>query len=107
MKLTNDLSVLTTIPESKFNRLVTLSNQIIANSFYEQMLADSEIAECNIGIGMLYIKNVDGVLKFKFTPSQQLSDILTKASTTWESPLEIAVEESLKASLEHTYKDLL
>ena len=103
----SDLSVLTTIPENTFNKLVRKINYIICDSVIDAKLDSDNLLELNLGIGTLYIQVASDQCKYKFLPSNDLNNLLKNTLETGENPLENILENSLINKLSNTYKDLI
>ncbi len=106
-KLTTDLSLLTTISESKLEHLVKLADTCISEEFLEMKLTENSFMDYDIGIGRLIIGLKDGEIKYKFIPSDLLKDSLNNVMKGKRNLLETRVEKSLVSCIENTYKDLL
>jgi hypothetical protein len=104
--LLDDLCVLTTIAPTNFGKLVKLSEAVLCHSLAESLRDKKEFAEVDIGIGMLYIKNTEDGLKYKFIPSEHLSATMDTTARTKNSPLGLKVDEVLGKRIMNTYKDL-
>ena len=97
------MSALTEINKKTLNKLFGVMEYCVADSFYESMLGGSDVASIDIGIGTILIKHSDSEVRYKFIPSQKLSDMVSSAV----NPLEKAAEERLVARMTDIYKDLI
>lgn len=105
--LINDLSILTTISRTSLEKLVNNSNWCISHNVLENLLEKNPLTSIDIGIGTLYIKLEDNLIKYKFTPSKALEDMVSSTVTSKQSPIVNELESNLKERIENTYKDLL
>jgi len=106
-KLVEDLSKLTTIPQSKLDNLVNLSNYCIDEELLETQLAGKTVMEYDVGIGTLMIALIDDSIKYKFIPSKQLEQTILSSLKTKQNSLSSKVEKTLVDSIVNTYKDML
>ena len=98
------MSALTAINKKTLNKLFGVMEYCVADSFYESMLSGSDVASIDVGIGTILIKHSDSEVRYKFIPSQKLSDMVSSAKV---NPLEKAAEERLVARMTDIYKDLI
>ena len=68
-KLTEDLSVLTTIPEKHLEKIVDKIYYVISETVLEHLIEEKQVAEIDIGIGTLYIQLLENSIKYKFIPN--------------------------------------
>lgn len=101
-----DLTTLTTIPESALVKLMSKYNMLISDYVLQDKLTSNDITQINIGIGTLIISNTDYTLSYKFIPSLELEESLVNSLRTKSSPLEITLEKALSERITKTYKDL-
>lgn len=101
------MSALTAINKKTLNKLFGVMEYCVADSFYESMLGGSDVASIDVGIGTLLIKHSDSEIRYKFIPSQKLSDMVSSAVSDKANPLEKAAEERLVARMTDIYKDLI
>jgi len=106
-RIIEDLSVLTSIPIATLNKMASLSSDIISHSVMESLYRGENVAEIDIGIGILYIKYEGDSVKYRFTPSSQTEKKVASTVISKRSTLTDRVEESLKNKVEKTYKELL
>ncbi len=100
-------STLTTISENQLARLQNFSKLIILDSIEEMMLNNENILSVDLGYGTLGINIEDNKLRFKFVPSAKFEGELLDTIKNKHSPLESAIEQSVKVKLTQTYKDLM
>lgn len=105
--LKTDIGVLTSISEASLTRLEDRCEDCICHSIYETLKSGEDITEIDIGLGMLYIKFVDGTIRYKFIPSEKLEEKVCNTVTSRQSPLVKRAEVRLKNSIENAYKELL
>ena len=101
------MSALTAINKKTLNKIFGVMEYCIADSFYESMVAGSEVASIDVGIGTILIKHSDDEVRYKFVPSQKLSDMVSSAVSDKANPLEKAAEARLIARMTDIYKDLI
>jgi hypothetical protein len=83
-----------------------ISEAVICHSLLESIKDKEEFAEIDTGIGILYIKNTEDGVKYKFVPSEHLSSVVETTVRTKKSPLGLRVDEVLGRRIMNTYKDL-
>lgn len=105
-KLTNDLSVITTIPENILDKLNDKALLCIAHDFHESILKNKAETTVDIGYGILTIINEDDIIKYKFQPNDTLEKTLIDISLGKKEPLQKTLEEHLCAKIIKTYKDI-
>lgn len=107
MTLINDLSSLTTIPESALNKLQSKVHLIYYDKIIEDIKANKYPYELDISIGKLYIYNDEEVIKYKFIPNLEFeTDLLNMINNKW-NPLKEILEKTLVNKITHTYKDII
>lgn len=104
--IVKDVATLTTIPEKTLNKLSKKATYCICEAVAEDMLANNEISELFIGIGTLYIKNSDGVIKYHFEPSDSLDKAVVQTAINKMNPLESMLTDALHKKFSDVYKDL-
>ena len=102
-----DISKLTTIPVDTLDKLVEKANWCICDCVKQDLLDNQKISELDIGIGKLFIKNEDELLKYKFVPSDVLVQSLIDTCINKENPLELTLEKKLVNKILNTYKDII
>lgn len=100
-----DVSVLTTIPETSLNKIFDRLEDAIIHGICE--LEDQNVYEADIGIGILILTFKDDEVNFKFNPSDRFKDKIEHALEDKEDALIKAVEQKLIYKIVNTYKDLL
>ncbi len=104
--LLTDLHVLTSIPRASFDKLTEKSIWCICSDVEESILKKENITKVDIGIGDLYIKLEDDMIKYKFIPSQQLEEAVKNTVLNGKNVLIDVVETTLAARFVNTYKDI-
>lgn len=104
--IVNDISTLTTIPEKTLSKLSKKASYCICEAVSESVLSNEAITEAFIGIGTLYIKNSDGVIKYHFEPSDALHKAITQTVLSKTNPLEAMLNDALSKKFTEIYKDL-
>lgn len=105
-KITEDLSILTTIPVATLDRLVNKASLCIADSVEKCIYDKSDKCEIDIGIGTLTISLANDLIKYRFTPNQTLENLIKTTVVDEKNPLENVLEESLVNKIQNIYKDL-
>lgn len=107
IKLSKDLSVLTTIPEKALEKLAAKALYCVSGAVAEAAMADEESAEIDLDLGRLLISFAGGELRYKFVPDGKMDAAVKNAVICKQNLLETALDESLVRSVTSTYKDLL
>ena len=105
--LKTQLSTLTLVQESFFDKVIELSEKCICDDVLESLLEHDNLTEVDLGIGTLKILYEEGELKFRFIPSAKLREGLVTTIKEKRSPIEVLVDDTLKEKLVNVYKDLL
>ena len=106
VKLNEDLSLLTSIPEKTLGKVLSKAIYCISNAVVESLLADEELTEIVTEIGSIWIQCKNNELKYKFVPNAKLNRELTEAVASKKSSLEDALEESVIKKFNDLYRDL-
>lgn len=106
MKLNEDLSVLTCLPEKVLSKVYSKAICCIVTAVLENALVGEEVTEIVMDIGSLWIQYKDNQIKYKFTPNAKLDKELINALRTKESPLQEILEESTIRKFKDLYRDL-
>lgn len=105
VNLKKDLSVLTTINESVFNKLLQKINWCISDSIEKAVLNKDEIVDIDIGIGNLLINISNDSVKYKFKPSSELETIISNTIVNERNELVNVLEDSLVTKMTNVVKD--
>ena len=105
-KLTEDMSVLTTIPDHTLKKLLEKAKLSICHSLLESYLAGDEDIKADIGIGNLVIKVSEDSIKYRFVPYPTFEEAVQDTITNKCSPLNQALEDAITSRLEKVYKEL-
>lgn len=103
----NETATLTTIPEKALNKLMQKMTYCICEDVYESHLAEEEVTQVDIGIGVLYIKYVAGETKWRFIPSANLNDAVTSVYKNGLNLMDSTLNSALAKKFTEAYKDLL
>lgn len=105
--LVKDLSTLTTLPEKTLDKLAIKSATCIAQTVYEDILADknSEVSRVDTGIGVLAIKHVGNELKYHFDPSIALEHQLREVLASKKQPVDEIAISALVKQFKEVFKD--
>lgn len=104
--IVEDVSILTTIPEKSLVKLENKFIYAICEQIQEDILAEKEFSELDIGLGTLYIKYVGDQIKYKFVPNQTLEKAVYTTVVKKLNLMETALNESLVKKFIDVYKDL-
>lgn len=104
--IVKDVATLTTISEKTLMKLSKKALYSICEAVSEDKANDVAISELFIGIGTLYIKNDNGVMKYHFEPSDSLDKALTQTIVNNNNPLEGMLNDALHKKFADIYKDL-
>lgn len=107
-ELTQDLSLLTTVPKLQLDNLFDKAMCVVCHSVKEQFDELSSEIQVDIGFGTLYIVLEDNAIKYKFIPHIKLERAIRDSIIGEENSLLTEKAETiLKERILHTYKDLL
>ena len=101
-----DVSKLTTIPEKSLVKLEQKFIYAICEQIQEDILADKEMSELDIGLGTLYIKYLGDEIKYKFIPNTNLEKAVYNTVVKKLNLMETALNEALAKKFIDVYKDL-
>lgn len=102
--LIDDLSVLTSIPADKLQKLVDKSEYLIVDALAEG--SSNNVVDIDIGIGNLQL--IDSkVLEYRFIPSKSLEKSINKYLETGYNPLQDTLEKTLVTRIINVYKDII
>jgi len=107
VKLSLQLSKLSDIPEPSIEKLLGLVNGIVALSVYDNMLDNEEVTEIDLGFGTLNILSVNEGIKFRYVPSKNIQDDLTKIINGKEPSTLRKLEKYAIKQITELYKDLI
>ena len=106
-KIIEDLSKITTIPETALTKLAEKAVWCICDSFEESILENLEVTEIDLGVGCLQISNCDENIVYRFIPSEILEKSLIDISLNNKNPLQLTLEKTLANKIINTYKDII
>ena len=102
-----DVSLLTTIPQTTLEKLSGKVVYCICDSVEEATLKEDNSLALKIGIGTLRLEIKNDTVTYRFEPSKELEDSINRTIRDGKSPLENKVETTLVKKLLNTYKDFL
>ena len=105
VNLKSDLSTLTTINESTFDKLLTKIIWCISDSVERAVLSKEDKVDIDIGIGRLLIGISNKEIKYKFIPSKQLESSVSNTVINEHNELVTALEDSLVTKITNVVKD--
>lgn len=107
INITEKLSLLTTIEQKSFDRLVPKIIYCINDAVYENISKGNTFSSIDLGIGVLNILIEDNEVKYKFIPSKELETSVNSTIINKENLLVDKLEKSLVNKFVNIYKDLL
>ena len=106
INIVKDVATLTTISEKALNKLNKKAMYCICEAVCEDNIQGNDVTELFIGIGTLYIKNVNGAVKYHFEPADTLDKALIHTYTNNINPIDSMLNDSLHKKFTEIYKDL-
>lgn len=103
----DDLSALSTIPIKIINNLTKTCQTILVENIVENICTEDTVCELDIGIGVLYVKYLDGTFSYIFKPSEDFNEELHECAKNNNKPLKELVSEKLSNNILKTYKELI
>lgn len=107
VNLLNDLSRLTTMPESSLNHLAKISLDCISHAIIEAKLNKETECCINIGIGDIYIVFDDEEINIRFEPSKNLEAAMKDSINDGKDYLTENIESILNYKVMKAYKELI
>ena len=105
--LIQDISKISTIPQSTLKKLQEKSQLLICNNISQSMLENSDVVQTDIGFGILYISYNDQQIKYRFVPNQKFQQMIKSTIKNKKSPLIVKIQDYLQKKITNAYKDLL
>ena len=105
--IVKDTSNITTISEKTLHKLLTKAIYCMTDATVDTLLAENDIVDLDIGIGILSIKLEKDTLLYKFTPSSELESAIKESVLNERNLLEDAFDSALVERVTNTYKDLI
>ena len=105
--LIEDISALTTIPQTSLNSLSNKAIYCICNDIEEAVLSQDDELSIKMGIGTLKIKIIDDVVEYRFEPSKELEKNVNNTIIDKKNPLVATAEKTLVKRIVTTYKDFI
>lgn len=106
INLKKDLSALTNVDEVYINKLFDKLKWCICDGISETEYLGDNLLSCDIGIGKVLLTIEENSVKYRFTPSPELEEMIIK-TITGEDLLECTLEKNLVNKITKVYKDLL
>ena len=100
-----DLSLLTTVSDSVFIKLVNKIEWCISDYIEKAILEGENQVDIDLDIGTLSIQFDNDQIKYRFVPSQRLEKVVTNTVVNERNDLVLNAENSLVSKLVHTYKN--
>lgn len=104
--LKSDISLLTTINEKALDKLTDKVLWCISDAVEKALLNNDNIAEIDLGFGILMISILDNNVKYKFIPSKNLEKSVNDTIINEKNILVDVLEESLVNKITNVYKDM-
>lgn len=105
--LLKDVSNITRLRNSVMNTITDISKYCICDYIDNLKINDEDVAEIDIGIGVLFIEVLDDEVKYQFKPSSSLEKNIVNTIVDENNPLVQAAETNLEKRIYNTYKGLL
>lgn len=105
--LVNDLSAITETRRRVFEKLSQNANYCICDYLEKTVLNNEKVCNVDIGIGTLLIGIDDGVVRYKFIPSQELERCIVSTLENQQNVLVSVVDKQLVSQLNKLYDKLL
>lgn len=107
VKITKDLSSLTTIPEKTLDKLSDKILYCICEGVLEDIMDEQDVSEFDFfGLFTLYIKHEGGTLKYRVVPTDKLDSVIKGTAENKLNLLEDTLNNSLVAKFTDLYKEL-
>ena len=106
-KLIEDLSILTNVQEATLRKFLPTSIYCIGHAVHEGQKTGEEVTCIDIGFGELHIKVQGDLIKYKFIPSTELENTVSKTVLTNTSPIALKLDNSLQTKIDKAYKDIM
>lgn len=107
IKVAEDISTLSTIPEKAINKLVDLAYLSIADGLVEIRSTNESEISYDIGIGTLTVILTDNSVRYRFTPSAKLNEVVKDTVVLGKNLLSSEVEKSIVDKFTNIYKELV
>ena len=105
--LLEDLSILTTIPQSSLNQLARKEVYCLCDCVEEVVLSGDNMLSVKTGLGTIKLELGDSDISYRFEPSKELEDGIIKTIVNKKNPLVESAEEKLVKRITNAYKDFL
>lgn len=105
--LKKDLALLSTIKETALSKLNPIINKLICDYILEAKNKGEDNININLDFGSLNISLLDGVVKYKFVPSEELEQQIITTYLKNTSPIVDSLEQAVIDRFENIYKDLI
>lgn len=102
-----DLSILTTIPQSSLNQLARKEIYCICDCVEEAVLSGDNLLSVKTGVGTIKLELGDSEINYRFEPSKELEDGITNTVINKKNLLIEVAEEKLVKRITNAYKDFL
>jgi hypothetical protein len=105
--LKKDLALLTTIKETTLSKLNPIINKLICDYILDAKNKGEDNININLDFGVLNVSLLDGVIKYKFIPSEDLEKQIITTYLKNTSPIVESLEQAIVDRFENIYKDLM
>ena len=105
--LLDDLSILTSLSRSTLTEMSIMTESAICHAVVEDVLDRNDITEIDTGIGILFIKQCEDGIHYKFVPSEHLNASIETSIKNRKSVLNRRASETLVNRIKKTYKEML
>lgn len=105
MKVVEDVSKLTTIPQQEVQCVVNAIKDCICYALQESIKNKEDYADIDIGIGALCLNITEDGVEYKFVPSKDLENDIIYTAQHDCCPLVHKIEESIRNKIVGAYKE--
>ena len=102
-----DLSVLTSIPETTLTSLNEKVIMVIGNAVEEALLKEHDQLSVDLGYGVLKLTINNSQVKYRFEPSKKLEEVVISTVLMEKNSFVSKIESNLVQRLTEVYKELL
>lgn len=107
IKMSKDISKLTSIPLVSVEKFLTLEENCICYDVLDNLKSGETTSLIDLGFGMLSIIIINDEMHFKFVPSKSLEDKLKKALSSGKLDIISLLEDKINSKLLIAYKELI
>lgn len=105
MKLVEDISKITTIPEEEIQLVLDCIQDCICYDIQEKIKNKEDYIDVDIGIGQLNLNISEDMIEYKFIPSSKLEDDIKYTLDNNQCPLINKIEKIIRTKILGAYKE--